>query len=109
MSLKGFHIFFEIELAIVLFYKSGIVSAKFKSYPALLSTRFSNQQFWSHNLVPHRNTEKSRRHCTYEDMDRGRASAERLVLSFPDGKIQQRLRLNWPTCSPVMQTDRTWQ
>lgn len=35
--------------------------------------------------------------------------AERLVLSFPGGKIQQRLRLNWLTCSPVMQTDRTWQ
>lgn len=35
--------------------------------------------------------------------------AERLVLCFPGGKVQQRLRLNWVTCSPVMQTDRTWQ
>lgn len=39
----------------------------------------------------------------------GGGVAERLVLSFPSGKIQQRLLLNGLTCSPVMQTDGTWE
>lgn len=41
-------------------------------YPAFISNPIPKQmsariRFWSHNLVPHRNTEKSRIQCTCED------------------------------------------